>query len=213
MAKNDSTLEPLIEEWKKEIDNTYLDAFWNKFGFELSERNLFRTILFFVKSLISAQNTGVRHNDSWETDESNVNYYDVLAEIESNTETLSKICKLLSNFGAWESHVGNSGLFIINKDAEAENITGYNKVILFGILYWFAKGYEMTADDKFDEFNRVLKNYVLSLRQYNIKPRNYSSSIDNSNIGRCFEFIKKLLDGYTKKPHFTIMLSSQHLQN
>lgn len=192
-----------IEKWKKEIDNSYLDCFWKKYGFELSERNLFRTILYLMKSLISAHNTNVVFEDSWEKDEFKVNYYDILEEVENKPERLSQICNVLSNFKNWEPILTNSGLFIKeNEDDYSEATTGYNKVIIFGILYWFSFSEDMKTDENFTQFNRILNNYVYSLRQFNIKPRNYSSSIDNRNVNRCFDFIKKLIDGFPREKSF-----------
>lgn len=192
------------EKWKTEIDNTYLDLFWNKFEFELSERNLFRTILFYVKGLISAEHTSARHEDSWEIDESSVNYYDVIKQIETIPETLTRICHLLSNFKAWEDSVEDTGLFIKPGVNEQSNIFGYNKVKVFGILHWFSFDYGMSADNNFEEFKRILDNYVFSLRQPNIRPtkRFYSSSIDNSNVGRSFRFLVDVITGYSRTESF-----------
>lgn len=196
------------ETWKREIDNAYLDAYWKRFGFELSERNLFRTILFYVKGLISAKNISTRYDDLWEIDESNVNYDDVIDHIDS--DALTRICHLLSNFDAWinfvydKNPVNDTGLFVKSGSTEQNNILGYNKVIIFGILYWFSFDVNMLADDNFKEFKRILENYVFSLRQPNIRPtkRFYSSSIDNSNVGRAFCFLKKVIDGYSRTVSF-----------
>ena len=203
------------ETWKREIDNAYLDAYWKRFGFELSERNLFRTILFYVKGLISAKNISTRYDDLWEIDESNVNYNDVINHVaDPDSDALTRICHLLSNFDAWKNivvddkddkyFVVDTELFVKSGSTEQNNILGYNKVIIFGILYWFSFDDNMLADDNFKEFKRILENYVFSLRQPNIRPtkRFYSSSIDNSNVGRAFCFLKKVIDGYSRTVSF-----------
>ena len=198
------------ETWKKEIDNAYLDAYWYMFRSELSERNLFRTILFYVKGLISAKNISTRYDDLWEIDESNVSYNDVIDQIVKDPDALTRICHLLSNFDAWKNFVydknsvNDTGLFVKSGSTEQNNILGYNKVIIFGILYWFSFDDNMLADDNFKEFKRILENYVFSLRQPNIRPtkRFYSSSIDNSNVGRAFCFLKKVIDGYSRTVSF-----------
>lgn len=191
--------------WKTEIDNAYLDAYWKMFRFELSERNLFRTILFYVKGLISAKNISTRYDDLWEIDESNVNYNDVINHVaDPDSDALTRICHLLSNFDAWKKYVDDTGLFVKSGSTEQNNILGYNKVIIFGILYWFSFDDKMLADRNFMEFKRILENYVFSLRQPNIRPtkRFYSSSIDNSNVGRAFCFLKKVIDGYSRTVSF-----------
>lgn len=200
------------EKWKTEIDNTYLDLFWNKFGFELSERNLFRTILFYVKELIAANNIDVEYNDSWEVDDLNVNYYDVIEQIETYPDTLTKICHLLSNFNEWNDSVDKTELFVESGVIEQNKILGYNKVKIFGILYWFSFDYNMTADDNYYNFKRILENYVFSLRQYNIKPRNYSSSIDNKSVAGYINFVKRLIDGYSDRTDdfYTYVRSSKY---
>ena len=201
-----------IEIWKAEIDNTYLDAFWNKFGFELSERNLFRTILFFVKELIAANNAGAEYNDAWEVDDLNVYYYDVIEQIKAFPDTLTRICHLLSNFNEWKDSVDESELFVTPGVIEQHNILGYNKLKVFGILYWFSFDFNMTADNNYYKFKRILENYVFSLRQYNIKPRNYSSSIDNKNIANYIGFVKQLIDGYSDRANdfYTYVRSSSY---
>ena len=190
--------------WKTEIDNAYLDAYWKMFGFELSERNLFRTILFYVKGLISAKNISTRYDDLWEIDESNVNYNDVIDQIVADSDALTRICHLLSNFDAWKNFVDDTELFVKSGSTEQNNILGYNKVKIFGILYWFSFDYKMLADSNFVEFKRILENYVFSLRQPNIRPtkRFYSSNIDNSNVGRAFCFLKEVIDGYSRTVSF-----------
>ena len=192
------------EIWKTEIDNAYLDAYWKMFGFELSERNLFRTILFYVKGLISAKNISTRYDDLWEIDESNVNYNDVIDQIVADSDALTRICHLLSNFDAWKNFVDDTELFVKSGSTEQNNILGYNKVKIFGILYWFSFDYKMLADSNFVEFKRILENYVFSLRQPNIRPtkRFYSSNIDNSNVGRAFCFLKEVIDGYSRTVSF-----------
>ena len=197
------------EIWKTEIDNAYLDAYWKMFGFELSERNLFRTILFYVKGLISAKNISTRYDDLWEIDESNVNYNDVIDQIVADSDALTRICHLLSNFDAWKNFVDDTELFVKSGSTEQNNILGYNKVKIFGILYWFSFDYKMLADSNFVEFKRILENYVFSLRQPNIRPtkRFYSSNIDNSNVGRAFCFLKEVIDGYSRTVSFNEYVS------
>ena len=188
------------EKWKIEIDNTYLDLFWNKFGFELAERNLFRTILFYVKELIAAKKIGVEYNDSWEVDDLNVNYNDVMEQIENCPDTLTKLCHLLSNFNEWKDLVDKCDLFVDSGVVIEQNkILGYNKVKVFGILYWFSFDFNMTADENFFRFKRILENYVFSLRQYNIKPRSYSSSVDNKTVAKFIGSIKQLIDEYSDR--------------
>lgn len=198
-------LSSLLEDWKKEIDNSYLDAFWNQFRYEFAERNLFRTILFFAKAFISAQNIACKYDDSWETDESNVNYYDIIEAIKCDTSILEKICAVLSNFDEWKDVLKDTKLFIRSAIEAPESTRGYYvNAKIFGVLYWFSYNKNMKCDAVFRQYERILNNYIFSLRQYNIKPRNYSSSIDNTEsnsvfIGKVFLFTKKLVDGYSNR--------------
>ena len=213
-----SDLESMIEKkgdkagdiWKNEIDNAYLDAYWEKFGAGLSERNLFRTILFYVKMLILAKNSKSEYDDLWESNESRVNYSDVIAFIKDNADALTAVCNLLSNFGVWETYVSDVNLFVKNTLYVAQGkITGYKKAMVFGILHWFAYADGMSADDNFFEFKRILENYVFSLRQPNIRPekRFYSSIIDSKNIGRTIAFLKDVIDVYDRKFSFNDYVS------
>lgn len=213
-----SDLESMIENkgdkagdiWKNEIDNAYLDAYWVKFGAGLSERNLFRTILFYVKMLILAKNLKSEYDDLWESDESRVNYSDVIAFIKDNAAALTVVCNLLSNFGVWEKYVSDTNLFVKNVSSVVQGkITGYKKAMVFGILHWFAYADGMSADDNFFEFKRILENYVFSSRQPNIRPekRFYSSIIDSKNIGRAIAFLKDVIDAYDRKFSFNDYVS------
>ena len=208
-AKLEKIVNTAAETWKREIDNAFLDAYWKEFGAGLSEKNLFRTILFYAKTLILAKNSSAEYADSWEADELMVDYSDVIAFIEKNANVLECICNLLSNFDAWESYVKDTGLFVKDSSAEWGKIAGYNRVIIFGILHWFSFSNNVVADSNFFEFKRILENYVFSLRQPNITPtrRFYSSSIDNRSVGKYISFLKGVIDGYDRTGLFNDYVS------
>ena len=160
--------------------------------------------------LILAKNLKSEYDDLWESDESRVNYSDVIAFIKDNAAALTVVCNLLSNFSVWEKHVRDTNLFVKNVSSVVQGkITGYKKAMVFGILHWFAYAGGMSADDNFFEFKRILENYVFSSRQPNIRPekRFYSSIIDSKNIGRTIAFLKDVIDAYDRKFSFNDYVS------
>lgn len=197
------------DKWKREIDNTYLDNFWAEFGKNNAEKNLFRTIIFYYKTLILIETPNAQLENEWEIDSSNVKYNDVINYIERKA-TIISICNILDNFQCWKSEALGRGL-LVNQNDNEEKMLFYNEVILFGILHWFAKNTHMIIDYKYKQFFRILKNYVFSLRQADYKPRRqYSSSIDNKNISKVFEFVKKMIDQYDNTLSFNDYIKSKN---
>lgn len=185
---------PNLDTWKREIDNSYLDNFWVKFGVNGAEKNLFRTILFFLKLMVLAVDTDVEYDVCWETDLTNAKYYDVINLVCSNDDYLLNVCNILEHFNEWFNLLEATSIFAV--DDEKETLT-YNKLIIFGVLYWFAKGHQL--DTNFYELQRILENYIFSLRQANIKPRRYySSSVDvkSKSLNRALAFIKRMIDDF-----------------
>ena len=187
----------LIKKWKEEIDNSFLDSFWAKFGADYAERNLFRTILFFVKSLIYSSSADQKVYDSaWEKDDSRAIYSDIINYVENNPDTLSSLFNILSNFGNWESKATDYSL-LINDNKYSPNIVFYKKAYLFSVMYWFSFKPQMQKDPNFTEFERILNNYIFSLRDYDISSRIYLSSIDNDRYKLFLNnFIKLIGDFY-----------------
>lgn len=199
----------IVNLWEREIDNQYLDSFFRVFGKTNLERNVYRTILFFSKCLISIEKSGDVFDDSWEVHDSSCPYSDVISFLTSDLRNLETICRLLDTFPFWydrdncilDSLTTKESSLLIPKnplsDYEPKMIRGDNKVKIFGILYWFSIGLQTKGDQDFLDFKRVLSNYLFTRRQFNNGPRNYSSIIDNKNIGKELLFIKQLIDEYS----------------
>lgn len=187
----------IVDKWKKEIDNTYLDKYWAKFDVSCVEINLFRTILFYIKAVLTSQDDANQYDESWEIDTTKVKYNEVINYISTNIGSLQDTCEILSKFDIWFPIISNNSNLFVNNDEE-ENINFYEKAEIFGLLHWFSKDSRITNDSTFQDFYRILKNYIFSIRQADYKPRRrYSSGIDNKNIANVFGFIKnQLIDGF-----------------
>lgn len=193
--------EEIVDVWKTSIDNNYLDSFFIDFGKELAERNIYRTLMFFVKGLMAAHSPSDKYDDQWEQHDSSNSYKKEIEFIRSNSHNLELICNLLNSYSEWHSTDDSLESLYIPKgkgsDYSPNTIRGDIKVKLFGILYWFSTGIcSKTNHQNFVDFKRIMENYLFSRRQPNIKPRNFSSSIDNSNIGKELQFIKNVIDNY-----------------
>lgn len=193
---------PFVDLWKKEIDNSYLDSYYEEFDKNNLERNVYRTILFFVKLLGGKRTDEGLFDDSWETCDQICSYSDVIETICSDIKNLNRVCKVLENYKYWKKS-DESAYLMIPKEADKDyvpeqKIRGDKKVKLFGILYWYSDDrLSCRGEDDFLRFKRILSNYVFSRRQSDNKLRTFRSSIDNKSLLDEISFIKELLDEYS----------------
>ena len=188
-----------IEKWKINIDNEYLDNFWEEFSVELVERNLFRLIMFFAKCLNTAQKKNY-YNEFWEIDDSDASYEIEKQFIADNESILLAICKLLERFPRWKDLDDCIKILLAKAKSEIRTITFYEKVKLFSLLYWWAKIDDMRVLRDFSEFFRVLTNYLNSRREYDISTRRFRSQIDQRTFGDTLAFVKTLIEDFASHP-------------
>ena len=152
-----------------------------------------------------------QYDESWEINTKNVKYNEVINYISSNINVLDEICEILSKFKIWYLKISDSNLFVNNM--EEKNINYYEKAENFGILYWFSKSSHLSIDSNFNDYYRILKNYIYSLRQADYKPRRrWSSSIDNKSIAKVIGFIKnQLIMHLMIQFHIMIIFALQHV--
>lgn len=101
-AKNglkSASLDNTIAEWKTNIDNDYLDYFWQHFHRDVVERNLFRVIMFYTKCLNLLR--GATYDQSWETNDEEISYRAEINAIVADEMILCGICTLLGRFPKW----------------------------------------------------------------------------------------------------------------
>ena len=192
---DNSALAEAVESWKINIDNDYLDNFWRNFPMELSERNLFRLIMFFVKCHNAAQKD-VLYYEYWETHDDDMNCGAETQFIADDEEILSAICQVLKRFPLWKGLDACISALLIKDKTEARTITFYDKVRLFGLIYWWAKIDDTRVSRDFTEFFRVLSNHINNIREYDVKTRQFRSQIDQRSFGRQIAFVKKLIDDF-----------------
>jgi len=185
-----------IDSWKINIDNEYLELFWKEYGKDFAERNIFRLIMFIVKCLNSAKNTTQIYDDIWERNDENASYSEEIKIITGDENILHIVCNVLKTFNEW-GNKDESKALLIKQEVKSDQFPFYLKVRLFGILYWWAI-VENTQKD-FDKFNRILKNYVNSFREYSHKNRVYNSNIDKTRICVRLKFIKNFIDKYVEE--------------
>lgn len=190
---NDTTLTSIVDLWKQNIDNEYLDAVWLDCGKDFAERNIYRIIMFFTNCMLAA--TGGKPNDTWEANDKQASYNTVVEAISNAPYILQNICSVLGNYNMWKDKEQELSELILTSD-NAKTITHYIKVKLFGLLYWWANIDLETASMYFDNYYRILCNYIASNREYAIWPRQYQSSIDAKSIGGKLTFVKLLVDGF-----------------
>ena len=189
----DDSLIPIVDQWKQNIDNAYLDTVWPHGGKDFAERNIYRTIMLYVNCMIAAN--GGTTNDLWEANDKNAPYRVVVNEITAKPTLLRDICNILSKYNHWKNTDPNINELLLESN-NAKTFVHYVKVRLFGILYWWATIDTAKAELYFDDFYRILSNYVASNREYAIRPRQYQSSIDATNVSAKLRFVKDLVDGF-----------------
>ena len=189
----DRVLIATVDRWKQNIDNEYLDAVWSKFGKDFAERNIYRIIMFFTNCTLSIM--GEKSNDAWELNDKQAPYNTVVEALSVKPDILSNICNILGSYDRWYDKDPNMDELLLNSDS-TKTITHYVKVRLFGILYWWATIEPAIAATYFNDYYRVLCNFVASNREYAIAARQYQSSIDAKNIGNRLGFVKALVDGF-----------------
>lgn len=201
----------VIDQWKINIDNEYLDKFWRKYGQDKAERNIFRLIIFLVKSLDSAKYINIDFDDTWEQNDLNTQYGAAIATIVSDVKILKLICKTLETFDEWkDTDPDFADLLLENK--EATSIQFHIKVKFFGIVYWWGTIDIARAKENFLSFYRILNNFVNSVREPNKRDRQYNSSIDKKSIGGRLKFIKVIIDDFSNQvlPFYDFVRNSEY---
>ena len=189
---NNDRLKKLTDIWKRKIDNEYLDAMWQAYGKQYAERNIYRTILFFVNCCLAMQKTD---EWEWEISDKNAPYKQIIAALASDTTILENVCSILGKFKFWKDTDDKFGELLIKKD-DSQSLPYYVRVRLYGILYWWATVEDGDAACRFADFYRILCNYIAQNREYAISTRRYNSGIDARTVGKRLKFIKELIDGY-----------------
>lgn len=197
-AKNglkSASLDNTIAEWKTNIDNDYLDYFWQHFHRDVVERNLFRVIMFYTKCLNLLR--GATYDQSWETNDEEISYRAEINAIVADEMILCGICTLLGHFPKWINLTPlTNELLLAGRWTGANTILYYDKVKLFGLLYWWANVDDKLNATNFEEFFRVLTNYVNGLREYDIYSGQFRSNVAASNFKTHIAFIKQIIDDY-----------------
>lgn len=188
----DDFLIATVDRWKQNIDNEYLDAVWSVYGKDFAERNIYRIIMFFTNCMLSI--AGEKANDTWELNDKQAPYNTVVETLAIKSDVLNNVCNILGSFNSWYEDP-DMGELLLESD-NARTITHYVKVRLFGILYWWANIDPSIATTYFNDYYRVLCNFVASNREYAISERQYRSSIDARNIGGKLSFVKSFVDGF-----------------
>lgn len=180
--------------WNTHIDNDYLDNFWNVYGKDYSERNMFRLIMFLVKCLNCAKTKEI-YSEYWEKNDKSVSYKAEVETISNNEEILNIVCGALETFNEWKNKDASAEGLFFQKDGSLKEFHHHLKVILFGIIYWFVI-VDKNKINEFDNFYRILNNYIISKREYNNRTRQFNSNIDSKRVGVHLYTIKHLIEDF-----------------
>lgn len=205
-----SDVDGIAKTWITEIDNTYLDSFWNCYKKEYAERNMFRLCMFLTHCFYlidSPKKEGEakkEYDESWEKNDKEMSYKEQIEQIAHDEALLAILCSAMDTFDEWRSKDDCIDLLLLNPNAtdKANEWEYHSKARVFGKIYWFARldKHDVRKDADFDCFERILRNYLHSHREYNIKIGRFTSRIDKKIIPQNLSFIKKIIDDFAFQP-------------
>ena len=198
--KGKADVDGVAKTWITEIDNTYLDAFWKSYGKEYAERNMFRLCIFLTNCFYLINNTQEKYNEDWERNDKEMSYKDQIRQIAHDEHILTILCNAMETLAEWQNKDDWVESLLINPNAldKANEWEYHSRARVFGKIYWFAR---LDRTDKrrysdYDSFERILKNYLYSFREYNIKTGQFASRIDKVSIPQILSFIKTVIDDF-----------------
>lgn len=183
-----------VKRWNTNIDNDYLDNFWKEYGKDYSERNMFRLIMFLVKCLNCAKTKEI-YSEDWEKNDTFTSYKTEVETISNDEKILSIVCSTLETFNQWKNKDASVRVLLYQRNDSQKEFHHHLKIIFFGIIYWFVI-VDKNKINEFDNFYRILNNYVTSNREYSNKTRTFNSSIDSKNICTHLLIIKQLIENF-----------------
>ncbi|MCH5151698.1 MAG: DUF262 domain-containing protein [Clostridiales bacterium] len=187
-------LESAIKRWQTNIDNAYLDYFWQEYGKDGAERNMFRLLMFMIKCTNSVCGSQ-EYDERWERQDLTASYKKEVEMLAADESLLEILCAALDTFPTWKDKDCLVESLLPKNFDDIKEFYHYQRVILFGIIYWYALN-GVQKDKEFNQFYRVLKNLIYANREYNNKTRQFNSSIDGKRIHSSLSLVKKLIDGY-----------------
>jgi hypothetical protein len=169
-----------IEEWKDNIDNDWLDAFWETYGAEKAERCLFNIILSITRPWLSKSG---EYQDYY--DISNIDYSSDLNII------CDDVLDFLSHTLDRTKDLYNNNLW--KKLAENERSNTYSDRAEF-----YAKmRYDFVMRPSANEavyFDRIIKNLITGQRDIQQDNKQFQSKLDAKNLGSFLKGIDELID-------------------
>lgn len=193
----------IAKTWITEIDNTYLDIFWKSYGKEYAERNMFRLCMFLTNCFYLINNTQEKYDEDWERNDKEMSYKNQIAQIAHDEYILTVLCNAMDTFEEWRNKDDCIDSLIIDpKTADKTNEwEHYSRARVFGKIYWFARldKLDVRKATDFDSFERILRNYLHSFREYNIKTGQFASRIDKTSIPQRLSFIKNIVDDFASQ--------------
>lgn len=189
--------------WITEIDNDYLDAFWKEFGIEYCENNMFRLCIFISKCFELIKGTSNVYDEDWEKRYSDVNYKAQVEQIAQDEELLTTLCNAFNTFHIWKQIDQDLKALFYSKGngkKQLEEWTHNTRVRIFAIIYWHAKLHnDCRQNSDFENFRRILLNYIQSHREYNAREGTFASIISKETMKPRLNFIKTLIDKFANQ--------------
>lgn len=202
IAKGNADVVGIAKTWITEIDNSYLDIFWNEYGKEYAERNMFRLCMFLTNCLDLIANPAQEYDESWERNDKEMGYKKQIAQIAGDETILTILCKAMATVKEWRGKDEDDSIdaLLLTSDTleKANEWEHYLRARVFGKIYWYVKlkATDVRKDVDYKNFERILLNYLYSYREYNIKTGQFASRIDKKNIAQRLYFIKTLVDNF-----------------
>jgi hypothetical protein len=170
----------MIENWKDNIDNDWLDAFWGIYGEKKAETCLFNIILAITRLGLSKSG---EYKD----------YYDV-----SNIDYSSDLNIICDDMLGFLSNMLNRTKDLYNDDLWKKLAENNEKNTYSDRAEFYAKmRYDFVAHPNADEaayFGRVIKNLITGQRDIQQNNKQFQSKLDSKNLGSFLKGIDELID-------------------
>lgn len=185
--------------WVTEVDNDFLDNLW-AFDKDYCERNMFRICMFLAGCFGLIRDNAAANNETWITNDTEVNYREQIKEIAGNEELLNALCRAFATFPDWsklDDAVNDLLISSAKRNKSNNNWVHNSRVRMFAIIYWHIMIKDNRSKNDFNAFIRIVNNYLYGFREYSIRDGQFASSISYATIAPRLKFIKKLIDDFS----------------
>jgi hypothetical protein len=182
-----SSLKDLLDSWLDNIDNDWLDTFWTQTEDpeKDAENNMFRFILFLLRSLATEKNR--KYEETGQLEFTNTeNDIETIKEAES----FQFLCDALDTWGVHFQYEPIKNMFenIISK----ETVSFFDRMIIFGVILYGNRHPDNRINNT---FFRILKYLAIGQRHVREDSKKFENDINSENYGSFIKYLRHFING------------------